>query len=238
MFDDCNGYTPLAYDLKFLGVSKVPGLKDCFSQQCPLGMTPKQFDDFQTSLRAALLHDGLTDCDVRLKGSSSVFYSGWHKLMPYDPEIISKVFQKSYGRPPSTAELSSIETQINKGWPGLRPIRRPFDALNRIGIIPSITVNNLSDYDVQVSSDEIATRVVARHSVVGGNLTSPNGGHYWSDLVEFECKHLAKHWAKTQAKNLGRNVTIAAFPSTGPPNVTAKSGHLSSHFRSTDWILI
>jgi hypothetical protein len=242
VFDDCNGYTPLAHDLKFLGLSKIPGLKDCFSQQCPLGMTLSQFANFQDSLKQALLRDGLSlsDCDVRLKGSSAAFYSGWHKLMPYDREILSKVFEKSYGWPPSQLELDNIEKKIKTGWPDdlRRPIRRPFDAINRIGIIPTPTDNNLSDYDVQVSSDELAERVIAHHALVGGVLTSPHGGHYHKPLVESVCKNLGKLWPTTQANTLGRKVAVAAFPAEGPENQTAKIGHLSSHFRSTDWILI
>jgi hypothetical protein len=204
-------------------------------------MTRAQFANFQDSLAQALLRDGFSpgDCDVRLKGSSASFYSGWHKLMPYDREMLDKVFRSSYVRPPSQSELDVIEANAKTGWPSLlRPIRRPFDSINRIGIVPTPTDNNLSDYDVQVSSDEIADCVRAHHAQVGGDLVSDHGGHFHKLLVESVCKNLGKLWPTSQANTLGRKVGVAVFPALGPENQTAKIGHLSSHFRSTDWILI
>lgn len=235
MFDDVNGYTPLPNHQSFLGLS-IPELTDCFKQQCPLGMTPPQFTDFKTSLQTALARDGLTDCDVRLKGSSAVFYSGWHKLMPYHAEVLFKTFEASRKRPPKSWELNNHQNAVDSVWSEfLRPLRRPFDSMHRIGIdlYPS-------DYDVQVSSDQLAARVKARAaSLPGGvpDLISDNGGFFKTDIVEFVCPELTIQWAPKQGGRLRRQVAVRAFPAVGPPNQTAKIGHLSSHFRPTDWIL-
>jgi hypothetical protein len=201
-------------------------------------MTTLQFTDFQNSLKIALSRDGLTDCDVRLKGSSAVFYSGWHKLMPYKREALSKAFHAalSRNRPPQQWELNSLENTVNNVWSQfLRPIRRPFDSMHRIGVdlYPS-------DYDIQVSSDQLAALVMARAVALGGvaDLTSKKGGFFKTDIVEFVCPNLTTQWAVQQGYKLKRDVAVRAFPAVGPPNQTSKIGHLSSHFRGTDWRLI
>jgi len=39
------------------------------------------------------------------------------------------------------------------------------------------------------------------------------------------------------ADALGRHVTLAVFPSAGPPDTSATFGELSAHFRESDLVL-
>lgn len=236
LYEDCNGYIPVPDYLTFHGKLSQQDLDDCYSQQRPLGMTDPQFFHFKDSLVAALLRDGITftpeKCDVRLKGSSAGFYSGWHKLMPYHREVLRDVFLDSYKRAASEAELDSIEAEVKRAWPNkyFRPVRKPFDALSLIGINPT-PIYNLSDYDVQVSSDEIGGRVAAYASVLGiPPVAKPDMGFYDTEIVAIVCPEL-DDWTLDQTTKLGRNVSVRVFKRTGPDDKTATIGHLSSHFR-------
>jgi hypothetical protein len=238
VFEDSNGYIPLPAHLAGVGLSNSD-LTDCDTQTCPLGMDPPQFTDFKSSLVAALVRDGLTPnlCDLRLKGSSSVFYSGWHKLMPYHREVQRDVFKEINKRDAKKFELADIEIKLDAWWPNkfLRPIRRPFDAMRKIGF-----QFDLSDYDVQVSSNEIEARVMTRAAATPGgvpDLIWPKGKFFKKSIVELEFPELAIQWPSSQGKKLGRGVTVAAFSALGPPDETTSIGHLSSHFRWNDWML-
>jgi hypothetical protein len=243
LFEDCNGYLPIPDYLTFHGGLSTQDLSDCHYQQCPLGMTPAQFIDFKDSLRVALLQDGLTiaNCDIRLKGSSANFYSGWHKLMPYHRDFLRDAFYDSWGWHPSLAELNAIDAEIQKAWPNadLRPIRRPFDSMARIGVNPPVE-DYLSDYDVQVSSAEIEIRVIAEaHKLGKPPVAKPKYGFYDETIVDIVCHQLQSQWPGSQSIKLGRGVNVKTFPASGPPNQTARIGNLSSHFRpigpGSDW---
>jgi hypothetical protein len=243
LFDDCNGYNPVPDYLTYYGGLSTHDLMDCYNQQRPLGMTDVQFIDFKDSLLAALLHDGLTPskCDVRLKGSSANFYSGWHKLMPYHREVLRELYFKSYGQNATPADLNSIDAEISKAFPNkfLRPVRRPFDSMTRIGVSPTVR-DNLSDYDVQVSSPEIESRVTAKAAALGKPpVEKPEYGFYDETIVDIVCHQLQTQWPFSQSNKLQRGVNVKTFSATGPPNQTARIGNLSSHFLPTgpgyDW---
>ena len=50
---------------------------------------------------------------------------------------------------------------------------------------------------------------------------------------------LPRLWAMSlhMADALGRHVTLAVFPSAGPPDTSATFGELSAHFRESDLVL-
>jgi hypothetical protein len=246
LFEDCNGYIPLVGDLTYLGLSNQD-LQDCHYQQRPLGMTPDQFDDFKRSLKQALIDDELDyrRCDIRLKGSSASFYSGWHKLMPYHREVLRDAFNSTHKQQATPTDLTSIEAEIMQRWPNkyLRPVRRPFDSMARTGISPNLR-GYLSDYDVQVSSAEIEKRVTDEAGKLNMPvILKPEYGFFNEEIVEEFCPHLAEVWPAEQRRKLGRNVAVKTFSDRGPSNETAKIGNLSSHFRDppgvgNDWRLL
>lgn len=212
LFEDCNGYNPDPDYLTYHGGLSVLDLHDCYYQLCPLGMTPNQFVDFKDTLKVALLQDGLTlaNCDVRLKGSSANFYSGWHKFMPYHRAVLGDAFYDAWGWHPNPAELAHIDAEIQKAFPNafLRPIRRPFDSMTRIGVSPPVR-DNLSDYDVQVSSAEIGGRVIAYASVLGiPPVAKPHYGFYDETIVDIVCHELQTQWPSSQMNKLGRGVNV------------------------------
>jgi hypothetical protein len=246
LFQDVNGYDPDPDYLGFHGGLSRIDLDECYWQRCPLGMAPTQFVDFVDTLRVALLQDGLTlaNCDVRLKGSSANFYSSWHKLMPYHRDFLRDRFHADWGWHPSLQELQDIDTEMQRAFPNpdLRPIRRPFDSLTRIGVSPPVN-DYLSDYDVQVSSVEIERKVIAEASKQGKPpIAQPQYGFYDKKIVDKVCHQLQTQWPSSQSNKLRRGVNVKTFSANGPQNTTARIGHLSSHFRPLgpggDWRII
>jgi hypothetical protein len=211
-------------------------------------MTDDQFDDFKMSLKQAVSDDGLslTDCDIRLKGSSANFYSGWHKLMPYHREVLRDEFLRAYERNAEETELDNILAEIKKGFPNkfLRSIRRPFDSMTRIGVSPTVK-DNLSDYDVQVSSGEVERKVRDKAEELGMPIIEvgkEDYGFFNEKITDIVCRQLQTQWPSLQTIKLGRNVNVKIFSASGPPNLTAKIGNLSSHLRGIgpgeDWKII
>lgn len=236
MFVDDNGYTPLPPHLIFLKLTNGD-LSDCHSHMRPLGMEPSQYENFLDSLKQALRRDSIVACDVRLKGSSANFYSGHHKLMPKDRITLGVLLGDALGRSPTDHELNTVENRLKSVWPDgtLGPYRRPFDSMHRIGI-------DLfrSDYDIQISSDEIleyAWRYAQSHGIQAADFTSQKYDFIRKDIVGTVCPKLTD-WAAIQSFQLGRGVTVGVFSGGGPPNKEPSIGKLSSHFRDTDWILI
>jgi hypothetical protein len=236
VFVDDNGYTPLPDHLKFLRLT-LSDLSDCHSHDRPLGMTPPQFRIFFDSLKQALRRDKLASCDVRLKGSSATFYSGPHKLMPTDRITLRDLFYDARGVWPEEWKLDDLENCLTSVWPsGTGPHRRPFDSMYRIGI-----TGDPSDYDIQVSSDEILRRAADHLGVTIDDpaLTSEKYDFIHKHIIAKVCPYLTR-WAAAQSTSthLGRLVAVATFRGTGPPNKESPTNKLSSHFHKTDWVLI
>jgi hypothetical protein len=239
MLRDGNGYEPTPQHLTFLGLTEED-LSDCESRTCPLGMNLKQFDIFFNSLNEALERDRISECDIRLQGSSAHFYSGYHKTMPWDRDAIYQWFRTQRERLPEQDELDEIESRINSVWPTgqLRPLRRPFDSMFRIGVD-----RYPSDYDIQISSDEIAERAqehIGSLNISVSDFTMLSGDYDFihKEIIDVICPTLTR-WALLQTDRLLRKVTVAVFSSAGPPNKEKDPnvGKKSSHFRPTDWIL-
>lgn len=139
MFQDDNGYEPTTEHLTFLGLT-AQALSDCELRKCPLGMTVEQFDALRASLRQALDRDRVFECDIRLKGSSAYFYSGYHKPMPWTRNELLRLLRATRKGVekgmPGKQLLDTVENCINSVWPSSvsRPQRRPFDSMFRIGV--------------------------------------------------------------------------------------------------------
>jgi hypothetical protein len=238
VFEDVNGYQPLTPHLVFLGLTSY-SLSNCHSRIRPLGMMSSEFKEFVESLKRDLRREGLDpdDIDVRLKGSSANFYSGLHKLMPTDRDMLRAAFRVSRGEP-EEAELDEIEELIDAVWPqDNRPHRRPFDSMQRLRVD-----RHPSDYDIQISSNKIVERArehlrSQEKSDDDTELFSQTYDFIKKEIVHVVCPVLSQ-WAVLQSEHLKRGVTLAVFTSKGPPNKVAEIGELSSHFRDTDWKLL
>ena len=234
--EDGYGYRVTEEDLRFLNIT----LEDAIANQdrkYPLGMTQKRFDLFVEELQSALNRDSVFDADVRLQGSSAHFFSGHHKLMPAGPLEIAQLIRQS-GRFPVAVEIEEIVEKIEQLWPAsARPKRRPFDVTNKLRID-----YQLSDYDVQISSDELVNRAVEFCESQGPVVrqlkwSNPQYDFISKDLYGRMCPTL-QDWAVRQSMTLGRPVTLAIFGAEGPPEQSGPLSMLSSHFRQTDWKLV
>ncbi|MQA81821.1 MAG: hypothetical protein GEV10_25675 [Streptosporangiales bacterium] len=182
-------------------------------------MTPEQYRDFKTSLRDALLADGIdpADVDVRLQGSAAHFFSGPHKQFPG----------------PGHPDWNPTTEQAVRDWFGddpARPKSRPFDSGKKLGVDPK-----LSDYDVQISSDKMLEVVQRRweEKDFKGELLKEPFGFANRDAVSQSFRKLNR-WAHRWRGKTGRDIAPALFGSSGPPH---KGSDISAHFRPDDWIV-
>lgn len=232
---DDNDYVVLPAHIEFLRLTQQEIL-NFESRECPLGMDIAQFDFLVDSLKQALERDGVKDYDIRLQGSSAHFFSGYHKEMPWHRTAIAKEFRNRMKAVPTTAELDAIEHRLNTVWPlsEPRPERRPFDSMHRIGIDPYP-----SDYDIQVSSDEIAERATRRIQELGievseGTIQSAAYNFFQKDIIDDVCPMLTRCAVVQSGRLHPRLVSVAVFPGGGPP---LREGRISAHFKGSDWIL-
>lgn len=222
--DPVTGNPLEARDAEFLGYH--PRQLEWFRNgDAPLGMTPEVYRDWSDSLRDALRADGIPpeDVDVRLLGSAARGFSGPHKRLPSDDEITAS-------QPPEVAEAA---LQGKAAWLGDDPDRlrgRPFDAMSRLGL------DEPSDYDTNISSDIMTSRAREQWEAAEKPGSFLNGDH------EYVNKETARQafpnvtaWARNWSDHLGRDVSWAVFPGTGPKDVSA-SGHYV-HFQDDDWIV-
>jgi hypothetical protein len=234
--EDDSGYRIRRGDLAFLGLGDAE-VRGCLSRAHPLGMTGSLYRAFSTGLWEALDADGVHDADVRLKGSSVNFYSGPHKRMPYHLRDIYAEFRAKYGRKPRLEEIEWILNELDEQWPGdPRPLRRPFNALYRLKIHRSP-----SDYDLQICSDEMHRRAVTEVLALG---LTPEDARVIDPVYSFLDKKLmltvspaVEQWRLTASQFFRYDVTVAAFPACGPPNLSDDPdlASLSNHLRDTDW---
>lgn len=232
--EDGHGYQLTVDDLAFLQISD-DAVTAWHVRQRPLGMTANQFDHFARTLSAALDSDGISRANVRLQGSSARFFSGAHKPMPYTREAAVAEFRRNRHRIPEPFEIDDALQAMRALWPAedRRPLRRPFDAMYRLGLdkVPS-------DYDVQISSTQIVDRARARITLLGidpSRLVVHNPHYAFVDklLVEDTCPALHL-WSMKLSDIVRRTVAVAVFDDDGPPDAGTE---LSSHFRDDDWVL-
>ncbi|NUS42791.1 MAG: GNAT family N-acetyltransferase, partial [Mycobacteriaceae bacterium] len=155
---DPSGYVTTSRELALANVT-VSAYADMTDGRAPLGFDPESWRLCVDELRQALLADGISDADVRLKGTSAYFYSG----------DATKVFPQSTAEVESMARTASDATRVDAnvlveravqnyreagyGNDAAKPSRAFFDSANRLGI--SI---ERSDYDFQLCSDILGRR--------------------------------------------------------------------------------
>lgn len=220
---DDSGYAVTKRDLEFLGINPVQ-IKWLAEREAPMGMTPELYEQFGTEMLEALRQDGVdpSAVDIRLKGTGAGFFSGMHKTLPREEDL------------PDNPEAA----QRLQEWFGDsrdRPLRRPHDAMWRLGLesVPS-------DFDLDINSTPMI-RVARQHWREHHSDRYPGdfmGGHGYLDkqAVKGAFPSLAE-WSNKWEKKLGRELSLGAFESSGPINATKLGRTISGHFRDSDWII-
>lgn len=233
---DSNGYCLRGSDLLFLGIG-LESVDRWRMRVSPLGMEAADYQWFADSLLQALQADGIRDFDVRLKGSSAVFFSGLHKAMPWQRADMLSVFLMSWGREPEVFELERAASKAEATWPSsdTRPGQRIFDSLHNLGL-----ERGRSDYDVQICSRDIAERSHAHLLKLGISEDAfriDHGTYRFINkrFVERTCEHLAA-WTARASEVLRRDVTVAVFPTSSTPLRSADSGYTPA-LDPDDWII-
>lgn len=235
---DGSNYRVAETDLDFLAITMDQVGR--WRTGTPLGLSQIQFDALRHELAFALQADGVTleAVDVRMKGSSASFFSGHHKAMPQSRSDIIDAFRDTRRRFPESWEVDEIMRRLTNEWltAGPWPQRRPFDSLHRLNV-----AREPSDYDLQISSDEIVCRCEDVVTDRGQDASEARVKHpvynfVRRDLVQYVLPRVDA-MSLRMADALGRHVTLAVFPSAGPLNTSATFGELSAHFRESDLVL-
>ncbi len=234
---DDSGYCVRRRDLQFLRLTSrcVTGWR---SQTRPLGLSSIQFQGLVDGLRTALTADGINfdTCDIRLKGSSACFFSGVHKSFPATRDEIIDLFREQRRRYPDGWEVDEIMHRLSQQWirDSSFPRRRPFDSLYLLGVEPWP-----SDIDLQLSDDRMMRRcedlVLARGQTAdAARIRHSTYNFAKKDLVEAAFPNLYL-FSLRFSDAVRRHVSLAVFPSSGPPDTSAEDPTLSAHFRPDDW---
>ncbi|SDX31809.1 Papain fold toxin 1, glutamine deamidase [Amycolatopsis xylanica] len=176
-------------DMDFLGLTDEQ-IENWRNGEAPLGMTPEQFRDFQSSLADVLAPFGIRpeDALVQIVGSAVRGCSGWTKRM-------------------DNIEHTPESRQRLAEWlgDGEGPVRRPFDAMHKLGL------DKPSDYDVSFHSDRMV-EIARQHWRSEGSPGEFSHKHGFVDKKIFhdafrELDEWTKHWEE----QLGRKVGVRLF---------------------------
>ncbi|MGC4745879.1 toxin glutamine deamidase domain-containing protein [Micromonospora sp. DT201] len=204
-------------DCEFLGITPE-SVMAWADRSAPLGMTAAQFAEMKAGLFEALRGDGLDPAlvDMRLQGSSAHFFSGAHKRLPTEADLVDE--PEALARLRDWSQGSSL------------PQRRPFDSMYRLGLEDS------SDYDFQFSSQAMVDLATQHAAEKYPELRVVNKRYgFVAKKVARECFPRLFEWAERFTNELGRDVVPAIFPGAGPPD--RRDSGVSSHFRDSDWII-
>ncbi|WP_254877118.1 NUDIX domain-containing protein [Verrucosispora sp. NA02020] len=220
---DDSGYAITKRDLDFLGINPVQ-VKWMLTGEAPMGMTPDLYRRFGAEMLEALRNDGIdpAQVDIRIKGTGAGFFSGQHKTMLREEDLPAE---------PTTR-------QRLRDWFGAgqdRPLRRPYDAMWRLGI-----EREPSDIDLDINSTAMvrAARTFWRSHHSDRYLGDFMNGHgYLDKQTAMGALPALAEWSRKWEETLGRPLSLGIFESSGPFDATVLGRSLSSHFRDTDWVI-
>lgn len=220
---DDSGYSIARRDLEFLRIDPQH-LRWMVTGQSPMGLTPRLYRQFAGEMLDALKQDRIdpAQVDIRLKGTAADFFSGPRKTLPTEAELA--------GEPEAQDRMREWF-----GSDGNRPLRRPYDAMYRLGLEPEP-----SDYDLDINSTAAVRAARAHWREHHGNRYGGDfmGGHGFLDkqAVRGALPHLAD-WGRRWEDRLNRPLSLGVFESTGPFDEAALGRKLSAHFKDSDWVV-
>ena len=223
---DAEGYQARPHDLSFAGVDAA-AIRAMQQHEKPLGFALRtMWLQCLKELEAALGSDGLTDADVRIRGSTATFFSA-------NPEKRFPQSLADYLEQANSAGVSLEEAQYRwrhspfAGAVSL-PNRHFFDSRYHLGLDLEP-----SDFDFQLSSGILAQRLTARFPEArdrdGKAIISTHGGHYKDTFVRQVCPALDA-WTMKWSAITNRTITMAGFGAEGPSGVSC--------FSDTDWVMV
>ncbi|MEU9998156.1 hypothetical protein [Streptomyces sp. NPDC050848] len=220
---DDSGYVISHRDLDFLGIAPIQ-IRWLLTGEAPMGMTPALYQQFGTEMLEAIAQDGIDPSyvDIRLKGTGGQFFSGLHKTLPSEEDLAS--------RPEAARRMSQ--------WLGdspQRPLRRPYDAMWRLGLEPEP-----SDFDLDINSTAIVRAArenwrAAHPDRYPGDFMRGHG--YLDEQALLGAVPTLAAWGQRWEEKLGRPISLGVFESSGPFDATVLGRALSSHFKEDDWII-
>ncbi len=197
----------------------------------PLGMSPEQYQAMKAELEVALARDGLEDADVRLQGSAAFFYSrNPDKQFFASPDAVRELCaaarRDGFDVRPEVEE-AAVERYLDAGYAeGPRPRDKMFDQDYVVTRVPE----ELSDYDIQISSDTLQAKMEDyQRDHPGEELISSHGGHWRGEEAVEQRFAAIRDWAKAWSRRTGRDVNLAGFTGAGPQGPSA--------FQDDDWII-
>jgi hypothetical protein len=226
---DRSDYAFTDREYAFAGVSPQQAW-DMHERRTPLGTEPEQWATCVGELHEALAAEGITDADVRLKGSAARFCSeNPKKWFPQTEDELRAKVTDHYRNAPQEERTQRADnaaaTYREAGFAedGGKPAAPFFDSMYKLD-----ATNELSDYDFQVASDGLAERFQQFEKAdPKTGWRSEHGGHYKHRHLERVAPSL-HDWAGRWEGILGRDVTIATFDHRGP----------STGLHDSDWKVI
>ena len=216
-------------EYSFAGISPQQAW-DMRERRAPLGTQSEQWADCVSELREALVKEGITDADVRLKGSAAQFVSeNPNKSFPQtEDDLRTRVADRHRNRPEEyrdqkVEDAAAIYREAGFAKDGSKPAAPFFDSMKNLG-----AVRPKSDYDFQLASDDLADRFGEQEkSDPTREWRSSHGGHYKHRDLKDVAPALYD-WSKRWESAFGREVTIATFDHLGP----------STGLHDNDWKVI
>jgi hypothetical protein len=226
---DRSDYAFTDREYAFAGISPQEAW-DMQERRAPLGTQPEQWNACVGELIDALAAEGIADGDVRLKGSAARFCSeNPKKWFPQSEDDVRARVGDHYRNAPLDERAQRVQTaaatyrEAGFAEDRAKPAAPFFDSMYKLD-----ATNELSDYDFQVASDDLAHRfqqLEMEDPATGWR--SENGGHYKHRHLERVAPALHE-WAGRWEGILGREVTIATFDHRGP----------STGLHDSDWKVI
>jgi hypothetical protein len=229
-------YQPRDYTFAEVSPQEV---RDMLDRKAPLGITAFQWNGMIRELHDDLRASNVADADIRLKGSSTTFFSGNADTKGF-PQNVEEVKQRAiaYYTSKKNASADVAKKAADEGAAAYAaagfttpPIPR-HSFFNSLG---KLNVEERSDYDFQLVSDTVAQKFqeyLSQNEDRRAECTSTKSET--GELLKGKClknipglKPLAD-WAQDWSVKVDHEVAISIFPKTGK----------SPRLRDTDWIVV
>jgi hypothetical protein len=223
---DRSDYAFTDREYAFAGVSPQQAW-DMHERRAPLGTRTEQWATCVGELHEALAAEGITDADVRLKGSAARFCSeNPKKWFPQNENDLRAKVADHYRNAPQEVRVQRVENaaatyrEAGFGQDGGKPVAPFFDSMYKLD-----ATNDLSDYDFQVASDVLAERFQQLEKAdPRTGWRSEHGGHYKHRHLERVAPALHDWAGRWEAFSDGRSRSPRSITEDHPPACTIATG--------------